>query len=268
MDTKYREIAEHWRSAYSEKIKEHKTYNVPEQFNRIASLFAPGTSYYYIINFQNLELEFLSPSVTDFVDGDPQTINIKDLLEVALPEEIAFLQLKERVLEDFFVRFLKRKNIMDYKILYSYKMKDKNGKVRTMLHQATALSIDNNGFFLHVLSVHSDISHLNVLRNNNISFLNLKGGKSYFNVPIENGRFEPRDESEDRELRTLFTKREKDIVSEIAMGLSNDQIADKLSISPHTVKTHRKNIMEKSKCDNSAQLVANCLMGGVINIGM
>jgi DNA-binding CsgD family transcriptional regulator len=268
MNSKHGEIAAYWRSVYSEKIKESKSYDIPEQFNKIASLFAPGTSYYYIINFHNLELEYLSSSVKYFINGELNSITIKDLLEVALPEEVESLQLKEKVIEDFFVRFLNGKNITDYKVIYYYRMKDKNGKIRTMLHQATALSVDNDGFFLHVLSVHSDISHLNILPDNSVSFMNLKGGESYFNMDIHTGKFAPQKELKKPDLSVLLSVREKDIVSEIALGLSNDQIARKLNISPHTVKTHRKNIMKKSKCENSAQLVANCLMSGVINVEM
>jgi len=49
-------------------------------------------------------------------------------------------------------------------------------------------------------------------------------------------------------------------------GSSAKEIATNLHISPHTVETHRKNILQKSDCTNTAQLIANCLTGGVINI--
>lgn len=268
MNKKYNEITAYWRTAYSENIERNITFNIPEQFNKIASLFAPGKSFYYIINFHNLKLEFTSPSIKEFIDADYENLRITDILKTALPEEVKYVQLKERVIEDFFLRFLGRKNIMDYKIVYSYKMRARDGKELTMLHQAMALSVDKNGFFHHVLSIHSEISHLNALRNNNISFINLKGGQSYYNIDISEGRFAPDQEDEKSQLKTLLSDREKEIVAEIALGLSNIQISDKLNISPHTVKTHRKNILEKSGCDNAAQLVANCLVGGVINIGM
>lgn len=268
MNKNYNEIVAHWRTAYSENIERYSNFNIPEQFNQIASLFTPGKSYYYIINFHNLELEFVSPSIQEFVDADYESLSINDILKTALPEEIKYVKLKEKVVEDFFMNYLNKNDFMDYKVVYSYKMRDRNGKERTMLHQATALSVDKNGYFMHVLSIHSDITHLNVIRNNAISFMNLKGGESFFNQDISEGRFIPNQEQKQSRLKALLSEREKQIISEIALGLSNIQIAEKLNISPHTVKTHRKNILEKSGCDNSAQLVANCLVGGVINIGM
>jgi DNA-binding NarL/FixJ family response regulator len=51
------------------------------------------------------------------------------------------------------------------------------------------------------------------------------------------------------------TEREIEIIVEIALGLSNKQIADKLHLSTHTVNTHRKNIMLKLGVNNTAGIV-------------
>src|SRR5690606_26898841 len=42
-----------------------------------------------------------------------------------------------------------------------------------------------------------------------------------------------------------LTRREKEILSYVAKGLTTNQIADALFISSHTVESHRKNLMEK-----------------------
>lgn len=51
------------------------------------------------------------------------------------------------------------------------------------------------------------------------------------------------------------TGREIEIIIAIAEGLSNKLIADKLSLSTHTVNTHRKNIMSKLGVNNTAGVV-------------
>lgn len=51
------------------------------------------------------------------------------------------------------------------------------------------------------------------------------------------------------------TEREIEIIRAIAEGLSNKLIADKLSLSTHTVNTHRKNIMSKLGVNNTAGVV-------------
>lgn len=51
------------------------------------------------------------------------------------------------------------------------------------------------------------------------------------------------------------TDREIEIIREIALGLSNKQIADKLHLSTHTVNTHRRNVMTKLGVNNTAGVV-------------
>ena len=50
-----------------------------------------------------------------------------------------------------------------------------------------------------------------------------------------------------------LTRREKEILTMIAAGDSNDEIADKLCLSPHTVKTHISSIFKKIKVPNRFQ---------------
>jgi DNA-binding NarL/FixJ family response regulator len=49
----------------------------------------------------------------------------------------------------------------------------------------------------------------------------------------------------DEEKESFLTFREREILFMIAAGLSKDDIADDLGISPHTVKTHTHNIYQK-----------------------
>lgn len=44
----------------------------------------------------------------------------------------------------------------------------------------------------------------------------------------------------------LLSDRETEVLQQLALGLSNKEIADKLNISVHTVITHRKNISQKT----------------------
>lgn len=53
----------------------------------------------------------------------------------------------------------------------------------------------------------------------------------------------------------LISKRECEIITLIAEGYTNQQIADKLFLSSHTINTHRKNIMAKLGVKNTAGIV-------------
>lgn len=52
-----------------------------------------------------------------------------------------------------------------------------------------------------------------------------------------------------------LTAREIEIIGLIMQGLTNNEIAEKLFISYETVKSHRKNILEKTGAKNTAALI-------------
>jgi DNA-binding NarL/FixJ family response regulator len=56
-----------------------------------------------------------------------------------------------------------------------------------------------------------------------------------------------------KKAQSLLTPREKQILSLIATGAANDEIAANLNISPHTVKTHLYNIYNKIRVPNRIQ---------------
>ncbi|MCB0685366.1 MAG: response regulator transcription factor [Saprospiraceae bacterium] len=62
-----------------------------------------------------------------------------------------------------------------------------------------------------------------------------------------------------------LTNREKEVLKLIAYENTNDEIAQKLYISNHTAKTHRKNLLEKLSVRNSAGLVRRGFELGLIS---
>jgi DNA-binding NarL/FixJ family response regulator len=64
-----------------------------------------------------------------------------------------------------------------------------------------------------------------------------------------------------------LTDRERDILLLVARGLSNDEIAGRLVISPLTAKSHVRNILRKLDCHDRAALVALAYESGRITPG-
>lgn len=56
-----------------------------------------------------------------------------------------------------------------------------------------------------------------------------------------------------------ITPRELEIVSFIVQGLTNVEIAQKLMLSSRTIDAHRRNILQKTNCKNTAALVKYAL---------
>lgn len=61
-----------------------------------------------------------------------------------------------------------------------------------------------------------------------------------------------------------LTRREKEILQEASLGLTTLQIADKLCISPHTVESHRKNLIAKFKTTNISTAVKLAMEYGLV----
>lgn len=62
----------------------------------------------------------------------------------------------------------------------------------------------------------------------------------------------------------ILTRREKEVLNLIADGLTNQEIAEKLFISPLTVDSHRKNLITKLGARNTASLIKLAVEKGLI----
>ncbi|MGB7786041.1 MAG: LuxR C-terminal-related transcriptional regulator [Salinimicrobium sp.] len=269
MQEDLKKISDHWGEIYSRQVEKYKPFEISGEFKRFASVFAPGNSYLYIVNLHNFEIEYISDSVKRYVNKEAGEVHINDLLQTVVPEEIEILKLKSKVNSDFYTSFLDKERVLQYKNVFTYRLKDARGKLRTMLYQAIPLSVLENGTPEHVFCIHTDVSHLKMASTSDVSFIHMDGGKSYYNVNISTGKFDPSNcEETDNELVGLLSEREKQIVMRLSRGLNAEQIAEELNLSPHTIKTHRRNVLKKSGCTNTAELVAKCLTNGIISPGM
>ena len=64
----------------------------------------------------------------------------------------------------------------------------------------------------------------------------------------------------------VLSLREKEILVEIAHGLSNKEIADRLNIAVYTVNTHRRNICQKLDIHSAAGLTVFAMANGLLDM--
>ena len=93
-------------------------------------------------------------------------------------------------------------------------------------------------------------------------------GDSYFSTALLGSltrhMMAPATESESDD--DALSNREIEILLEVCRGLSNQEIADKLFISKRTVDKHRANILEKTGCKNTANLVVYAIKNHLVEI--
>jgi two-component system, NarL family, response regulator NreC len=62
----------------------------------------------------------------------------------------------------------------------------------------------------------------------------------------------------------LLTEREREVLQLLAEGKSNKEAATVLNLSPHTIETHRTNLMQKLGLHNTAEIVLYAVRKGII----
>ena len=63
----------------------------------------------------------------------------------------------------------------------------------------------------------------------------------------------------------LLSSREREILQLLAEGKANKEVATALNISPYTVETHRRHILEKLNLHNPAELILYAVRKGIIS---
>jgi len=90
---------------------------------------------------------------------------------------------------------------------------------------------------------------------------NKSGYHYYLGEDMSNFRYP---DKELLQIADVFSKREFDIIHLLEKGFSTEQVAEKLFLSPLTVKTHRRNILHKSGKANITELIFELKEHGVL----
>lgn len=234
--------------------KDEIIQNDQQIIDQISQFFASGSYYYYIFNFATLKIEFVSDSVKDVLEIEPEEFNLESMLGSYHPEDLNKINDKEQIAVDFLFNTITTDQIKDYKVVYTNRMFTKSGKPITILHQAKAIALSAEGKISKVIGVHTDISYLNAPIDHNVSFISYKY-PSFYSVSLDKARAQE---------KQLFTKREIEVIELLSKGCSIKEISDQLIISKHTVSTHRKNILRKADVKNTVHLVTFCIREGII----
>ncbi|WP_066220516.1 LuxR C-terminal-related transcriptional regulator [Formosa haliotis] len=229
--------------------------NIVEQ---IASLFSLGPYYYYVFNFETLKIELASAGVKSILGINPEDFVVEQIFDRLHPEDQQTMPLKEELVFDFFLNKITIEDIFHYKTVYMMRIQHTDGTYKTILHQVKVLSASEDGKIQQVLGIHTDVTNLGVPFHQKVSFISSEKPCYYALEPKASTTLSL------QKTKSLFTGREREIIKMISEGNKFIDIAGKLYISPHTVRTHKKNILAKSGCRNTPELITKCIMEGVI----
>ncbi|WP_445733149.1 LuxR C-terminal-related transcriptional regulator [Mariniflexile sp.] len=236
-----------------------------EIIDHIASLFAVGSFYYFVLNFENITMDYVHEGVMDTLGIEPKEFTMENIFKRMHPEDLASMNEKEALVFEFFFNTIPKEDFFIYKSVYIMRIKHADGAYRTILHQASVFTASDDGKIEQSLCVHIDITHLNIPINHNISFISTK--KPSFHYAKSSGSYAivAKDSHglKNMSFKDVFSKREKEIIELLAQGMTFKETANRLFISPHTINTHKRNILSKSGCKNTAELIAKYYVNGL-----
>ncbi|GAA4459324.1 hypothetical protein GCM10023093_00100 [Nemorincola caseinilytica] len=222
-----------------------------EVHKKLLSIFQVGDYYYYIFNIRRSAIEYMSDGIATLLGHDPKAVDVPYLLTMIHPEDQPWFLNFEHKVGEFFAT-LSPDEVMNYKVRYDYRIRRADGTYIRVLQQVVTIQHDGVNL-LRSLGVHTDISHLKPDGIPVLSFIGMNGAPSYINVDVK--KVFAAD--------TTLSVREQEILRLLIEGMTSVEIAAEFSISKLTVDTHRKNLLRKYGCRNTAELISYAITSGL-----
>ncbi len=226
---------------------------IKQVVRKYLNLFHFGEFFYVVFNTQTTEMEFIDPNIEKVLGIPVSDFNLTSLLDRIHPEDLPYFFHYEKSAVQFFSS-LDEKDFFRYKFSYDYRIKCGNDYYKRVLQQVIPVYYFPTGG-ARTLAVFTDVTHLGLSGVPKLSFIGMESAPSYYNVHLDED-FQKR--------RELFSQREKEILTLVLQGHTSEHIAEQLCRSIHTVRTHRKNILEKSGCRSLQELLVRSVREGWI----
>jgi DNA-binding CsgD family transcriptional regulator len=243
----YNKAIEIWHKIAKYNKNEKPSFEI-ELYKKMLNIFHVGDFYYFIFNCPTAQIEWASKSITKVLGlVCPKDFTIEFILNHIHPDDLPYFIDFENKVTTFFNQ-LPPEKVLKYKVSYDYRIRRLDGKYIRILQQAITIQTNENGAVLRVIDVHTDISHLKKENGSTLSFIGLDGEPSYHNFATSN---------EPSVTKDKLTNKEKEILNLLSAGKTSIEVADTLFISKHTVDTHRKNMLKKTKSRSMIELMMN-----------
>jgi DNA-binding CsgD family transcriptional regulator len=237
---------------YDEKDLDYSV--VPKHIAAVKTLADIGNSGIHIFDFSKREILFYSANFGKLLGYSPE-----DYAETSHhffdgkihPEDKHALALNAVSVLKMFMAFSDEEKLT-HKHIKEYRMLNSENKYVRLIEQYQLLELDKKGqlwLMLGIVDISPNQEEQDAIKS---QLLNFKTGKI---ITV--------DASSTPQLE--LTKRELEILKLVKEGLLSKEISDKLSISVHTVNTHRQKFLGKLGANNSIEAVTFASKLGLLN---
>lgn len=196
---------------------------------------------------------FVSDNIPKLYGLDSRRLFIhghQPVIEVIHPDDIDYgLLVKKKIYS--ILRSFSNEEKRNYKAIHEMRIRNIRGEYIRIIEQEQVLELDKSGNIWLMLSVIDvDASHESEITKSHL--YNFKTGEQIF-IDLSDTLDEP------------LTNRELEVLRFMKKGLLSKEIAETLKVSINTVNSHRQNILQKLKANNSIEAVTFAQRLGLFN---
>ncbi|HYM92746.1 MAG TPA: LuxR C-terminal-related transcriptional regulator [Chitinophagaceae bacterium] len=259
----YQEYLDLIADSSSSKIQEESNliierFRAPQQ---IPTHFAPVT---FLVDYSTKKYIYLEESCLSII-GHPDKYyyeeGIKGFWEQTHPTDFAIINEKIFPFNINFIKAIPHQKYPDFVFSLNFRMCKPSGESVTLLQRSSFVPGEMNGKPAGVIGVVFDITHF---KSDHTIVHTIEETVPYNNEIVSNLVYKKTYPVYDILPSQRISKRELEILSHIASGLSSKQIADKLKLKINTVHNHRKNMLHKTNCKSSAELLSYAIKHGLL----
>lgn len=246
-----------WKTFPGARTHKEGKLKVPSIERIIGEMFSLGEFYYYVLNLTDSTLSSHHENILKMHGLKKYPAQLKEIIDLIHPDDIPFVIKAEQTIVEKMVeigaehqRFLKPS--------YCFRMKTHKGKYELFHHQAIHTLQNETSFLIQSVNIHTNIQHITSENSYIVLLTGIGPRKDFHQFKIEQNYLSAPILGEE------LTRRETEILSLIAKGYCGREISNMLILSEHTIRTHRRNILKKTNCRNSKELVKKAFDLGLI----
>jgi DNA-binding CsgD family transcriptional regulator len=223
-------------------------------------LFAQNSStVLFLLDYSSKEYPYMDQN-TRHIMGQPNEAFYEGGLEFMLHHMPTFSTLNQDIHQDR-LKFLTNHqvtNLDQLRFSMSYHFKGMGGEERTILQRNTVIRATEQNLPVTIFGFAWDITN-QTSKGRLINQIEQVDPETGDWVILLSKEYYPGIDKD-----KLLSKREIEILKWVIEGHSSKQIANKLHVSPHTINTHRQNMLRKTNCQNSMDLLRYAVQCGFI----
>jgi DNA-binding CsgD family transcriptional regulator len=217
----------------------------------LENMMEENNQFFYVADLIQMKVLFTSMRSTQMIGIEPAEVNPYHFMEAMHPDDIQRYNLaRAKVIKTGQELYIEGKG--DSFVSTNIKLRTPGGAYSSFLIQNYSFYVSSPYKTVFYFKLHTNIDWFKKIKHGYHYYIG--NDMSYFRFPDE------------ALLNTgnVFSDREIEIIRLILSGLSTEQIAKKIFLSPYTVNTHRGNILKKTGKANIAELIYELKERGVL----